>query len=299
MALILLHQEIQARLDLIGSAIVGQQLLGHQAREFGRIGHDRFQVKPFALRVLLQQRQAGAQHGGAHHGALAYRGIGGRQGVVGGIQRLVCGIHVRGLGRQRGLRLFAVVVDDLRHRLVDQALQGLDRFDRARPVVLGFKDADQRTQRRQRVARVLQLLETAFGAVQHASFKKVLRQFVLGVLAFGIGQVGTAEQALVHADGALHFTAPAEQATQREVQLCGFRVQLGDFDKGIDRAVRLFIEQEIQPPEIGVGQAAGFPKHLPDIEARGQPAQREQHRHENQPPRFKIHGSGSCGNSVR
>ncbi|MNI55525.1 hypothetical protein D3C73_1104810 [compost metagenome] len=122
---------------------------------------------------------------------------------------------------------------------------------------------------------------------------------MLGVLTFGIGQVGTAEQALVHADGALHFAAPAEQATQREVQLRGFRVQLGDFDKGVDRAVRLFIEQEIQPPEIGVGQAAGFPKHLPDIEARGQPAQREQHRHENQPPRFKIHGSGSCGNSVR
>ncbi|KAG1433195.1 hypothetical protein G6F57_022341 [Rhizopus arrhizus] len=96
------------------------------------------------------------------------------------------------------------------------------------------------------------------------------------------------------ADGAFHLAAAAEKAAQRKVQLGGFRIQLGDFDERVNRTVRLLVQQEVKPPEIRVGQAAGFPKHLPDIEARGQPAERKQHRHENQPPRFKIHYSGSC-----
>lgn len=63
--------------------------------------------------------------------------------MIGGIKRLVRGIDVGGLGGQGGLRLLAVVMHDLRHRLVDQALQRLDGFNRARPIVFGFKDADQ------------------------------------------------------------------------------------------------------------------------------------------------------------
>ncbi len=69
-----------------------------------------------------------------HTMAPAYRGIGGRQGVVG--QRLVGGIHVTGLTAP-GLRLFAVMVDDLRGTgsSTTRPCKGLDRFDRARTVV--------------------------------------------------------------------------------------------------------------------------------------------------------------------
>ncbi len=178
-------------------------------------------------------------------------------------------------------------------------MQRLDGLDGARPVVLGFVDADQRSQRGQGVAGVLELLEAAFGAIEHAGLEEVLRQLVLRVFALGGRQVGTVQQALVHPDGAFHFAAATEQAAQREVQFGGLGIELGHFDESIDGAIGLLIEQEVQAPEIGIGQAAGFPQHLPDVEARGQPAEREQHRHEYQPPRFKIHCAGSCLDSMR
>ncbi|CFP58214.1 Uncharacterised protein [Bordetella pertussis] len=113
--------------------------------------------------------------------------------MVGRVQRGMGGVEIHRLGRQRGLRLLAVVVHDLRHGLVDQPVQGLDRLDGARPVVLGFVDTDQRTQRGQRIAGVLELLERPFGAVQHAGLQEILRQFVLCVLALGHRQVGAAQ----------------------------------------------------------------------------------------------------------
>ena len=184
-------------------------------------------------------------------------------------------------------------MDDLRHGLVHQPVQGLDGLDGARPIVLRLVDADQRAQRRQGVASVLELLETALGAIEHAGLQEVLGQFVLRVLALGGRQIGSVQEALVHTDGALHLAAAPEQAAQREVQFGRLGIELGDLDKGVDGSVRLFIEQEIQPAKIGIRQAAGFTQHLPDVETRGQPAEREQHRHENQPPRFKIHYTGS------
>ncbi|KAG0919479.1 hypothetical protein G6F31_021103 [Rhizopus arrhizus] len=71
MALILLLQEFQPGFDLTGRAVVGQQLLGHQARVFRGIGHHRLQVQAFTLGVLLHQGQARAQHGRAYHRAFA------------------------------------------------------------------------------------------------------------------------------------------------------------------------------------------------------------------------------------
>src|SRR5690606_32796724 len=98
--------------------------------------------------------------------------------------------------------------------------------------------------------RVFQLFEGRFGAVEHAGLEKVMGQFVLCVLALGLGQVGATEQALMHADGPLHFAPAAKQAAQGKVQFGGFGVELGDFDEGVDGAVGLFIEQEVQATEV-------------------------------------------------
>ena len=145
-------------------------------------------------------------------------------------------------------------MDDLRHGLVHQPVQGLDGLDGARPIVLRLVDADQRAQRRQGVASVLELLETALGAIEHAGLQEVLGQFVLRVLALGGRQIGSVQEALVHTDGALHLAAAPEQAAQREVQFGRLGIELGDLDKGVDGSVRLFIEQEIQPAKIESGR---------------------------------------------
>ncbi|CFP58216.1 Uncharacterised protein [Bordetella pertussis] len=97
----------------------------------------------------------------------------------------------------------------------------------------------------------------------------------------------------MHADGALHFAAPAKQTAQGEVQLGGFGIQLGDLDERVDRPVGLLVEQEVQAAEVRIGQRARLAQHLPEVKARRQPAQRKQHRHEYQPPGFKVHSAGS------
>lgn len=215
--------------------------------------------------------------------------------MLGGIQRCLGGIEIGRLGRQRPLRLFAVVVHQLRDRLIDQTMQGAHGLDGARPIVFGFVDTDQRTQGRQGIARigVLKLLEGRLGTIQHARLEEILRQFMLGMLALGLRQIRAVQEALVHADGALHFAAAAKQAAERKVQLGGFRIEFGDFDKGIDGPVRLLVEQKIQAAEIRVRQRARLAQHLAEIKARRQPAQCKQHWYENQPPGFKVHVSGS------
>jgi hypothetical protein len=80
----------------------------------------------------------------------------------------------------------------------------------------------------------------------------------------------------VHADGALHLAAAAEQAAQGEMQFHRFRIGANYFDKRLDRLVLLFVEKKIQPPEIGVRQAAGFGLDVLDINARGEPAEAEE-----------------------
>jgi hypothetical protein len=54
----------------------------------------------------------------------------------------------------------------------------------------------------------------------------------------------------VQADGAIDFTAAAEQVAQRDLGLEGFLVQLGDVQEQLDGLVRLLVEQVVQAAEI-------------------------------------------------
>jgi hypothetical protein len=77
------------------------------------------------------------------------------------------------------------------------------------------------------------------------------------------------------ADGAVGFTAAAEQAAQREIQFDGFGVDLGGFEKGLDGLVRLLVEEKIQAAKIGARQGARFAQQVLEINPRGDPAKDE------------------------
>ena len=133
---VLALQQVQPRRFLAGRAVVGQHLLGHQPGILGRVGHHGFEIQALALGILFQQGHARVQHGRAHLRALARDGrVADRQRMVGGLERDMGRVQVGRLGLQRGLRLFAVVMDDLRHGFVHQPVQGLDGLDGARPIV--------------------------------------------------------------------------------------------------------------------------------------------------------------------
>src|SRR5690606_24712628 len=103
-------------------------------------------------------------------------------------------------------------------------------------------------------------------------------------------EVAARQQVLVHADGALVLAAAAEQIAQREVQVGGVRVMLYRFDEGIDGLVLLFIEQQVQALEVGLGRSAVLAAQLPQVHARGAPAQQKGKRKgQQQPVEIEFH----------
>ena len=113
------------------------------------------------------------------------------------------------------------------------------------------------------------------GAVEQAGLQEVLRQRVLGAVALGWRQVGARQQVLVHAHRALVFAAAAKQVAEREVQVGGVGVLLHGLDEGVDRLVLLFVEQQVQALEVGLGRIALLAPPLPQVEARSEPAEGE------------------------
>ena len=93
----------------------------------------------------------------------------------------------------------------------------------------------------------------------------------------------------MHADCALDLAAAAKQRAQREMQLDGLRLDLDDLDERLDRLVRLLVEQEIQAFEIRPRQRARFRDQVLDVDARSEPAEREEERQCEQPPVFDFH----------
>jgi hypothetical protein len=108
--------------------------------------------------------------------------------------------------------------------------------------------------------------------------------------AVGAAQVAARQQVLVHAHGALVLAAAAEQVAQREVQLGGVGVVLHRLDEGVDGLVLLFVEQEVQAAEVGLGRLPVLDAQLPQVQPRGQPAQAEGDRQAPQEPgEVKVH----------
>ena len=116
-----------------------------------------------------------------------------------------------------------------------------------------------------------------------------MAQFVLGVLLLLLRQIRARQQILVDANGSFRFATATEQIAEREVHIGRFRVLPDDFNKGVNRLIRLLVEQKIQALEIAARQAARFRHQLIDIDPRGDPAQREEDRNTEQPPEFKFH----------
>jgi hypothetical protein len=81
---------------------------------------------------------------------------------------------------------------------------------------------------------------------------------MLGAMAIAAAQVPARKQMLVYPHGAFVFTAAAKQVAQGEVQFRRVRVVLHRLDECIDGLVLLFIEQKVEPPEIGLWCTAVF-----------------------------------------
>ena len=124
------------------------------------------------------------------------------------------------------------------------------------PILFLLIDVEQCLQRSAAMRRVAQLDEHFLRTVEQSRLEIILSQFEQGGKPLLLAQIAAFEQILVHADRALGFAAAAKQAAQREVQLDRLRIDLDHFDEGLDRLVRLFVEQEIEPLEIGARQRA-------------------------------------------
>ena len=123
--------------------------------------------------------------------------------------------------------------------------------------------------------RAFQLDQGVFCAVEQARLEVIQRQGVLCSLAICQAQVAPRQQVFMNAHGTFIFAAPAKQVAQRKVQFRGVGVVLDRFNEGVDCLILLFIEQEIQTLEIGVGRLMVLNAQLAQIQAGGDPAQAE------------------------
>ena len=112
----------------------------------------------------------------------------------------------------------------------------------------------------------------SLGPIQQTGLQEILPEFVQRVLALAGVQVLALGEVLVDADRPIGLAAPPEQVAQREMQLDRLRVDLGDFEEGIDGLVRLLVEQEIQALKIGAWQRTGLMHHLAHVHPRRRPA---------------------------
>ena len=124
-------------------------------------------------------------------------------------------------------------------------------FDRLVPIPLVLVDRDEMTQRRRRVGiHRHQVTEQCLGAIKQPGPHVVLAQLQQGHRFHGVIQAGARHQVLMQTNGAIHFTATAEQITERQVGFHRIAVVLGEFEEHLDRLVLLFIEQVVQATKI-------------------------------------------------
>ena len=121
--------------------------------------------------------------------------------------------------------------------------------------------------------RAAQLEENFLGAVEQACLQVIQPEFGQRVQAPVIAQALAIHQVLMHPDRPVGFAAAAEQATQSEMQIDRFRIDLGRLEECLDGPIRLLVEQKVQPLEIGAGQGARFAQQVLEVDPRGDPAE--------------------------
>ena len=196
---------------------------------------------------------------------------------------------------QGGLRELAVVVRDLLEvRPLGDRLHPPRHRDRLRPVLFLLVDRDQEAERRVLERRAVELGEQLLGAVEQSGAMEVLRELEHRRLALVRREVRAVEQVLVHPRRAVDLALAPEQAPEREVQVDRLRIDLDHLDERLDRLVRLLVQQEVEAAKIGQRQRARLAQQVLDVDARGDPAQREeQGRDRQQPPQLEIHRRGA------
>jgi hypothetical protein len=137
---------------------------------------------------------------------------------------------------------FAVVLGNLLVGSEVRQFRG-DR-DRLLPVLFKLIDLEQVALGAFGQFGVAQPVEGLLGAIEQACLEIVLSEFgqclqfqiVLQILAF--------DKILVHPDGAVGLPATAKQAAERKVEFDGLRIDFDGFNKSLDGAVRLLVEQK-------------------------------------------------------
>ena len=169
---------------------------------------------------------------------------------------------------QAGISLFAQIVGQSRVE-VSLASDGqlLGNQGGLWPVATALVIGQQGEARLRLKRRAFELEQGSLGAIEQTGFQIVQGQRVLSTLMIGLVQVAARQQVLVHANGTFILAAPAKQISQREVQLRCVRVVLYRFDESINRLVLLFIEEEIQSLEIGLGCLPIFKAKLAQVQA--------------------------------
>ncbi len=129
-------------------------------------------------------------------------------------------------------------------------------FDRLVPVFLDLVDGQQRPLRAERIFARFKRPEGFLGTIQQTRLQEILAEFEQRVIAFGDWQIGAAKQVLMHANGPVRLSAAAKQVTERKVQFDGFRVELRDFNKGVDGLVGCSLSKKFRPRKYERGRLA-------------------------------------------
>jgi hypothetical protein len=149
-----------------------------------------------------------------------------------------------------------------------------------------------RSRRRQR-------LEDLLRAVEHARLQVVLRERESRLLALAGFQRLPGGDVLVHLDRAVHLAAAAIEAAEREVRLDRVVVELDGSQEGLERTVRLLVDQEVDARHVVAAQSL-----LADVAgarlARGVEADcaAEEQDPDQYPDRFRVHAldaAPGCG----
>src|SRR5262245_21529780 len=193
------------------------------------------------------------------------------------------------VGRFDSGHLATELGDLLLPRLAGFLLERPRDVDCSVPLLLLLVNHEQMARRLEPLRPGAQSFEHLLSAVEQARLQIVLTELEHRLPALLLREIRTLQQILVHADRAVGLTAPSKEAAEREVEVDRGRVDFDDLDERLDRLVGLLVQQEIEAPEIRTRNAARLRQKLLDIDAGGEPAQAEEDRETDEPPKLKIH----------
>ena len=137
------------------------------------------------------------------------------------------------------------------HPLAGQGFQLISHLETGLPVALLLIDGQQVLECGTHMQLgVLEFPKQVLGTVEQTGAHVVLPQFQQRLGALFPGQGGTCNQVLVDADGALDLATAPKQIAERQMSLDSITVHLEHLDEGIDRLVRLFIQQMVETAEV-------------------------------------------------